>query len=57
MLGLDRLAVDLDSVAALDERVQLSRRSVHLHATRLDQLVRTPARGDAGAREVRVQAH
>ena len=41
----------------LDERVQLAGLAVHLHAARLDQLVRLAARRDAGAGEEGVQAH
>ena len=49
--------VDLDAVAARDERVQLARRTVDAHAARLDQLVCLAPRSDAGPGEVRVQAH
>ena len=56
LLG-DGLAVDLDEVASLDERVQLPGLAVHEHAAGLDQLVGLAPRGDAGASEIGVQAH
>ena len=56
-LRRDRAAVDLDAVRLLDERVQLAGLAVHGHAAGLDQVVGASARGHAGTREVRVQAH
>jgi len=56
-LELDRLAVELDQVPALDECVQLPRLAVHRHTAGLDQLVGAAARGDAGSGEVGVQSH
>ncbi len=49
--------VELDAIARLDERVQLSTAAVHPHAAGFDQLVGSASRGDAGSREERVQAH
>ena len=46
-LRRDRLAVDLDAVARLDERVQLPRLAVDAHAAGLDQLVGAAPRRDA----------
>ena len=57
LLLRDRLAVDLDGVVGLDERVQLPRLAVDEHAAGLDQLVRLPARRHARACQVRVQTH
>ena len=56
-LQLERRAVQLDPVAALDERVQLPRLAVDGHAAGLDQLVGAAARGNAGPGEVGVEAH
>ena len=56
-LGDEELPVEIDDVALLDERVQPGRHAVHTHAAALDQLVGAPPGGDAGAGEVRVQAH
>src|SRR5436190_7740925 len=56
-LEVDGPAVELDAVAALDERVQLSGLAVDGHAARLDQLVGLAAGGDAGTCEVRVEPH
>jgi hypothetical protein len=56
LLG-DSLPVHLDDVASRDERVQLARRAVHAHASRLDQVVRLAARCHTGAGQVRVQPH
>ena len=57
LLLRDRLAVDLDDVARLHERVQLAGLAVDAHAAGLDQLVRLPARGDTGAGEEGIQPH
>jgi uncharacterized protein with GYD domain len=56
-LGRHRLAVDLDQVTGLDERVQPSPPAVHGHTAGLDQLVGAPAGGDARSGEIGVQAH
>ena len=57
LLFRDLTAVDLDAVGCLDEHVELPRLAVHEHAAGLDQLVGLAARGDAGACEIRVEAH
>jgi uncharacterized protein with GYD domain len=56
-LQLDEVAVDLDAVARLDERVQLAGLAVDGHTAGLDQLVGLAARGDPGAREIGIEAH
>ena len=56
-LQLDPAPVELDPVAALDERVQLPRLAVDRHAAGLDQLVGLAPGGDAGSREVGVEPH
>ena len=53
----DETAVDADVVGAPDERVELARLAVDGDAPGLDEPVRAATRGDAGAREVGVQAH
>ena len=50
-------AVELDSVAGLDERRQAGDLTVDPHPAGADQLLGAPARGDSGTREVGVQAH
>ena len=57
LLLADALAVDLDDIARGDEGVELAARPVDRDAARLDQLVRRPAGGDAGAGEVAVESH
>ena len=56
-LRRDLDAVDLDPVGLLDEGVEPAGLAVHADAAGLDQVVGLPARGDAGAGEVGVQAH
>jgi uncharacterized protein with GYD domain len=53
----DLAPVDLDAIAAFDERVQLSGLAVHRHAAGLDQLVGLAPRRDAGPGEEGVQTH
>ena len=52
LLGSDSLAVDLDPVGGLDERVELPGLAIHSHASGLDQLVRLSAGSDSRAGEV-----
>ncbi len=56
-LRRERLAVELDGVVRLDERVELARLAVDEDAARLDQLVGLAPGGNSGPREVGVQAH
>jgi hypothetical protein len=53
-LGLDALSVDLDDVVLTDDRVQLTRLTVHEHPPFDDQLVRAASRGDSRAGEKRI---
>ena len=53
----DLVAVDHDAVGLLDERVELAGLAVDEHAAGLDQVVGLAAGGDAGSREIGVQAH
>ena len=56
-LRRDARTVDLDDVALPHVGVQLSWLAVHAHPAFADELVGAPARRDAGAREVCVEAH
>ena len=57
LLWDERPAVELHSVAGLDERVQRPGVPVHAHPAGLDQLVRAAPRGDARTREVGIETH
>ena len=57
LLLADAVAVDLDDVPGGDEGVELTALTVDRDPARLDQLVCGAAGGDAGAREVAVEAH
>src|ERR687883_651321 len=50
-------AVELDAVAGLNEGVQRAGLAVHAYAPCLDQLVGPAPRGDAGPREIGIEAH
>ena len=56
-LRLERPPVELDPVAMRDEGIERAGLAVHAHAPGLDQLVGAAPRGDAGTREVGIQAH
>ena len=49
--------VELDPVARLDERAQLTELAVDGHTSGFDQVIRLSPRRDAGAGKVRVEAH
>ena len=57
LLRCEEPTVEVDDITFLDKRVQLAAHAVDPHATGLDQLVGTPARGDTGASEVGVKTH